>query len=177
MIIYNEQKTKQLDSKDLDLVLGHLVADKLFIKHHEAIPSSPAKSAAQVAEELRAQGKQVEEIRGKYYQIVKVYPNGGRQVKEVAPQAQVIAKEAYDEYQNILVYKPYTAVELLENRKEQLRGWREQYFAIIDRAVWYDSLTQQERSEVKQFRQQLKDITLTLEKPSIPACVQAEIKD
>lgn len=70
-----------------------------------------------------------------------------------------------------------TEEELLERQKQELRKWREKFFDVIDCAVWYDCLTDKEKQEVKVFRYALLDITQTLEKPTIPACVLERIKE
>ncbi len=175
MRIFNQTKTIELNSDELDLTLGHLVAEKLFIQHHEEAEAVPAKSAEEIAAEMQSSGKQVEVIGGKFYEVKKVYNNGGRHVEEIKAQPAIPAVEAWDEYEDIQVYAPYTEEELLEIKKQELREWREKYFTIIDRAVWYDCLTEEQKAEVREFRQKLLDITLTLEKPVVPECVEKQI--
>ena len=114
MKIYNENKTKELVDSELDFEKGYLKADKLFIKHHEAIPEVRAKTAEQVAEELRAHGEEVRlnERDGRWYRTLRIYENGGRDVEEIFPIEYKPAKPAYDEYEDIEVYVLYTAAEL-----------------------------------------------------------------
>ena len=60
---------------------------------------------------------------------------------------------------------------LLNRKKQELRIWREKYFNILDRATWFDSLTNEEKIEVHTFRKKLLDLTITLKYPEIPKCV------
>lgn len=89
MRIFDENKTNELTEYDLDK--GYLKPDKLLISHHEA----------------------VEAVQGKFhYETIKEYPNGGKDVKKVWDIEPKPAKEAYDEYEDINVYIPYTEKEL-----------------------------------------------------------------
>lgn len=88
MKIYNKEKTKVLENPDRDL--GYLINDKLTI-HHDAV------------EGVQEQG---------HYNVIAEYPNGGKDVEWVVDVPGVEAKEAYDETEEILVYIPYTEVEL-----------------------------------------------------------------
>lgn len=112
MKIYNQEKTQELNKKDLDMHLGHLVQDKIVIAHHEATAATPAKSIAEQVAELTAQGVAVKEIGGKTYRVTATYENGG---KDATPIVEIPAKPAtvaYDDYEDIQVYVPYTAEEL-----------------------------------------------------------------
>lgn len=90
MKIFNKDKTVELH--DPDLLLGYLEPDRLFVAHHEAVEYVPAKG---------------------HYVTVKEYPSGGRDVKFVEETPAVEAKDAYDEYEDIEIYIPFTAEELL----------------------------------------------------------------
>lgn len=85
MRIFDETKTIELI--DYDLAKGYLKDDSLFIQHHEAI--------AAVAETG-------------HYHTVASYPNGGKVVEWVIDIPEIKAQEAYDEYEDIQVYIPYT---------------------------------------------------------------------
>lgn len=111
MRIFNADKTQEL-AKNSDFSGGKLVKDKLFVAHHAEVPAVAAKTAAEVAAELVQQGKTVEEYGGVPYEIVQVYPNGGKDAKEVSAVPAAPAKAAWDEYEDILVYTPYTEAEL-----------------------------------------------------------------
>ena len=155
MTIYNQAKTKVL--KTVDLEKGYLVKDKRFVK------SVPATS------EVQEQS---------HWEVIAEYPEtGGQDVVKVIDVPYSPAVEAHDEYEDIQVYIPYTADELLNKKQEELRAWRQDYFAVIDAAVWYDCLTEEEKAEVRAFRYALLDITTTLTKPTIPACVQARLEE
>lgn len=56
--------------------------------------------------------------------------------------------------------------------KEQLREWRAPYLAVLDRATWFYSLTDEQKAQAVEFRQKLLDITSTLVKPVIPDFIQ-----
>ena len=70
---------------------GYLKQEKIFVKHHEA------------TEALEEQG---------HYEVIKEYENGGKDVEWIVDKAAVEAKEAYDEYEEILRFIPYSEKEL-----------------------------------------------------------------
>ena len=76
-----------------DLNIGHLVEDKIFVAHHAAVEA--------VEEQW-------------HYETIKEYPNGGKDVRKVIDIPGVKAQEAWDEYENIQRYVPYTEEELAE---------------------------------------------------------------
>ena len=96
MRIFNEDKTQEIQNPDLEL--GYTKKDKLFLAHHEA------------QEEIQQQS---------HYEVIAEYPNGGKDLEEVIDVEYQPAKEAWDEYEDIFVYIPYTQVQLNEklNRK------------------------------------------------------------
>lgn len=94
MRVFNEDKTQEL--KEYDLNKGHLKLDKLFIRHHEAV------------EEIKEQW---------HYETIAEYPNGGKDVSKVIDVPYQAPKEAFDEYEDIYVYIPYTYEELEELNK------------------------------------------------------------
>ena len=154
MKIYDETKSKILDNPDL--TKGYLKDDTIVVR---IIPAQ-----AEVQEQS-------------HIEVVKEYPNGGKDVKTVIDVPYQPAMPEREETEDIKVYIPYTDEELLEREKQQLRAWREKYFNIIDCAVWYDCLTDEEKQEVKAFRYALLDITETMTKPTIPNCVVARDKE
>jgi len=81
----------EIESPDMEK--GYLVEDSLFIAHHEAI------------EAVDEQG---------HWETVAEYPNGGKDVEWIIDVAGVEAKEAWDEYEDILRYIEYTPEELAE---------------------------------------------------------------
>lgn len=80
-----------------DLEKGHLEPDKLTI-HHDAVTA--------VAEQS-------------HLKTVRVYPNGGQDVEKVIDVPAVVGHDAYDEYEDIQRYIPYTEAEIatIEKRK------------------------------------------------------------
>ena len=120
MKIFDTTKTIEIIAPDL--TAGKLVTDKRLIAHHNAVPAILEKTAAQIAAELTATGKQVEQTKnGKLYEVLETFPNGGKTVKEIHSIPAIPAREAYDEYEDIQVYIPYTAAELAEiNAQKQI---------------------------------------------------------
>ena len=74
-----------------DLSLGYLTEEEILISHHEAVEA--------VAEQW-------------HYETAAVYENGGRDVKKVIDIPGVEAKDAWDEYETVQRYIPYTDEEL-----------------------------------------------------------------
>ena len=74
-----------------DLTLGHLVEEEVFVAHHPAV------------EEVREQW---------HYETVYEYLNGGKDVVKVIDVPGMEAKDAWDEYETIKRYVPYTEEEL-----------------------------------------------------------------
>lgn len=94
MRVFSEDKIQEL--KEYDLNKGHLKLDKLFIRHHEAV------------EEIKEQW---------HYETIAEYPNGGKDVSKVIDVPYQAPQEAFDEYEDIYVYIPYTYEELEELNK------------------------------------------------------------
>ena len=90
MRIFDE--SKQTELKEIDREAGRLVPDRLFIAHHDAREAS-------------------EEIG--HYEVIREYKNGGKDVKWVVDKPAVTACEEHDEYEDILVFVPYTEEELI----------------------------------------------------------------
>lgn len=84
-----------------DETKGYLKNDSLFIRHHEAVEA-------------------VEE-RG-HWETIAEYPNGGKDVDWVIDVPAVEAKEAWDEYEDILRFVPFSVKELAERRVADLKG-------------------------------------------------------
>lgn len=165
MRIYNEKRNQELNYEDIDLSLGYLVLDKLFIAHHPAVTG---KSAEEMAKELTGQGE-VCNLRkdGKWYRRTKLYENGGSEEEEIMP---VTAREAYDEYEDIQVYLPYTTEELKGREISAVRLRRErECFPIINRGqLWYDGLTEKQKAELTAWYTDWLNVTQTLVVPKKP---------
>lgn len=104
--------------KEVDYSKGHTVEEKIVIAHHEA------------QEGIEEQG---------HYETVAEYPNGGKDVKWVVDVEGVEAKEAYDEYEDILRFVPFTEKELAVNRiavlKQKLSDTDYNILKIVEGAV------------------------------------------
>lgn len=159
MEIYNQTKTEILENVDLEL--GYLVNDKRLV---------------------RIVSEQQEVQKQSHYEVIKTYykKDGsikGKEVKEVVDVPYQPYVPEHEEFEDIQVYIPYTEEQLLERKKQSLREWREKYFKILDRAVWYDTLSNEQKEEVKTFRKNLLDITSTMIKPEVPVIVLAQVKE
>ena len=117
MKVYNENKTEVLEIYDLEL--GYLKYDKILKEHHEAIPEVPAITVETKVSEITANGGKVEKIGDKHYKVIEEFPNGGKTVEEIKETPAIPAKDAYDEYEDIKVYIPYTAEELAERKQQK----------------------------------------------------------
>lgn len=84
-----------------DLTKGRLQDDKLLIKHHDKV------------EAVKEEG---------HWKTVTVYPNGGKDVEWVIDVPGVEASDAWDEYEDILRYIPFSAQELARNRIAELKN-------------------------------------------------------
>lgn len=94
--VYDKSKTVVLEKYDLDL--GYLKTDRIFVAHHPAI------------EEVLEQS---------HTEIIAEYPNGGKDVKKITDVPYSPAKEAWDEYEDIRVYIPYSEEELKRMQSER----------------------------------------------------------
>lgn len=80
-----------MELENPDLSMGYLMKEEILISHHEAVEA--------VAEQW-------------HYETAAVYENGGRDVKKVIDIPGVEAKDAWDEYDTVQRYIPYTGEEL-----------------------------------------------------------------
>ena len=86
-----DQNGAELQIENIDQALGRLVEEKLFIAHHEAVDA------------IKEEG---------HWVTVAEYPNGGKDVEWIVDVAGAEAVEAWDEYEDIYRYVPYTDDEL-----------------------------------------------------------------
>lgn len=140
MRVFNENKTIEL--ANYDLAKGYLKEDKLFKAHHEAVNA-------------------VEGVC--HYETIKEYPNGGKEVKKVWDVAPVEAKAAYDEYEDIQVYVPYTEKELAAIEIAELKA---KLAATDYKAIKYAEgvMSAAEYAETKAQREAWRNRINTLEK-------------
>lgn len=140
MRVFNENKTLEL--ANYDLAKGYLKEDKLFKAHHAA----------------------VEAVEGVcHYETIKEYPNGGKEVKKVWDVEPVEAKAAYDEYEDIKVYIPFTEKELATREIAELKA---KLTATDYKAIKYAEgvLSITEYAETKAQREAWRNRINTLEK-------------
>ena len=116
-----DQNNNELHQDEINYNLGYLIEENIFIQHHDAIQG--------VKEEW-------------HYETVAEYPNGGRDVKKIIDVEGVEAKEAWDEYEDILRYTLYTEEELAEKEAERKKEEEEQkrLNLLIMNGVTWDEL-------------------------------------
>lgn len=95
-----DELDNELNANELDFSKGYLKEEKIFIKHHDAVSA------------VEEQG---------HYEIIKEYPNGGKDVEWIIDVPKVEAKEAYDEYEYIQRFVKFTQKELNSFRIEELK--------------------------------------------------------
>lgn len=164
--VFNQDKTQELT--DYDLSLGRLQKDKLLIAHHDAVAE---KTATEVAAELSAQGKTVEQVADAWYEVIGTYPNGGKDLRAIQS---VAAREAWDEYEDIYVYILYTQEELTKNKKNEIRCRRaSECFPIVNRGVlWYNKLTAEQGAELSAWYEAWLNAPQTMTVPTKPEWVR-----
>lgn len=86
---------------DYDHSKGYLKETEVFVKHHKAV-------------------KAVEE-QGHYEVIAEYEETGGKDVEWVVDVPAVEAKEAFDEFEKVLQFVPYSLKELAEMRIQELK--------------------------------------------------------
>ena len=96
-----DQNGNELNANSVDYEKGYLEKDRLFIRHHESVEA-------------------VEEV---FHYEYTVYPNCGKERNKIIDVEAVEAVDAWDEYEDILRYVPYTAEELAEREAME----REEY--------------------------------------------------
>ena len=84
--------------ENADLEKGYLMTETIVIAHHEAVKAKPGKS---------------------HTEVVKEYPNGGKDVVTVCDEEPTDAKDAYDETEEIQRYHLYTEEELKQRKLEK----------------------------------------------------------
>lgn len=176
MKIYNENKTQELNKDELNFELGHLQSDKLFVAHHEATPFVKGKSSEEIYNNLKADGLiAVRVIGGKYYTVDRAFENGveinplsvtewvagvhSSSVTEIVDEPDTPAREAWDEYDDIQVYIPYTEAELEERRLSMLRSRRVPLLEAFDK--WEKAVLRGRESDdiaVMEWYQRLLDL-------------------
>ena len=85
--------------KEPDLNVGHVVQDKILLRHYDAVPETSGKF---------------------HYETVREYPNGGKDQVQVWDEKPTAAQRAYDEYEDIWRYVLYTSDELEAIKKKKV---------------------------------------------------------
>lgn len=106
--------TNGIELENPDLTLGYLTEDKVLFAHHEAV------------EAMEEQW---------HYETIAEYPNGGKDVAKVVDVPGVEAKDAWDEYETIQRYIPYTDEELAEIEAQKSRPTVEDRVAELEEAL------------------------------------------
>lgn len=137
MDYYNEAGQK-IDESEADLSKGHLDPDKLFVKHHDAVPEQKQVSHYEVSKFYFTDGTSyapesqddphINKIDADNGVFAYVAQDGeeektcqGIDLKQVIDIEHADAQEAYDEYQEIYRYILYTEEELekIQQQKEK----------------------------------------------------------
>lgn len=107
-----DQNGNELNANSVDHEKGRFEKDRLFVCHHEAIEA-------------------VEEV---FHYEYTVFPNGGKERNKIIDVEAVEAVDAWDEYEDILRYIPYTEEELLQ-RQEEIKNTPEYRIAELEAAL------------------------------------------
>lgn len=84
-----------------DLEAGHLVPERILVAHHDAIEA-------------------VDEV--SHYEVIAEYEGGGKDVQKVIDVPGTAARDAWDEYEDVYRYVPYTAAERAKMKIEVLKA-------------------------------------------------------
>ena len=110
MKVYDKEKTQILQTYDLNK--GYLKEDVLLTHYPE-----------------------VQEVKERsHYEVIKEYPNGGKDIKKVIDVEAVEYQPPRVEEEKIKIYIPYTYLELEELRKNKLRKKRKPLLDAFD--IW-----------------------------------------
>ena len=135
MKVYNETKTQILE--EYDLTKGKVIQDKIESEYHEATLEIPYVSAEENAQKAEREHKYIRVFQGYggvWYGVTRQYDNGGEDCEEIRETEYAPAKEAYYDYEDILVYIPYTEEELAEHKLAKLRQKRKPLLEAFD--IW-----------------------------------------
>ena len=137
MKVYNENKTAVLTVYDTNL--GYLKPDKIFVKHNEAIPASAGQG---------------------HRETIREYPNGSKDVEWVWDVEPKPAVAAYDEYEDIQVYIPYTDEQKQKVYKQRVIAYiRKKYDMDDEIALTNDKDSKpQEYAEYQTYREACKSL-------------------
>lgn len=129
-----------VELQDYDAAKGYLVETEILIQHHEAV------------EAVAEQG---------HYETTAVYENGGRDVEWVVDVPGVEARDAWDEYETVMQFVPYTPEQLAELRigelKRQLKATDYVVIKIAEGAATFDEYAEVIAQRVA-WRQEINDL-------------------
>lgn len=95
-----DEAGKELQAEAVDCKKGRLVEDRLLITRHKAVEAVAEKG---------------------HWETVKEYPNGGKEVEWVVDVPAVEARDAWDEYEDIMRYIPFDEQTLKKARIAELK--------------------------------------------------------
>lgn len=82
-----DEMGNELTEQEIDFSRGYLQEERLFVSHHEAV------------EAIEEEG---------HYEVMRIYPNGGKDVDWVVDIPGAEAREAYDEFETIQRFVAFT---------------------------------------------------------------------
>ncbi len=86
-----DENDNELNEEDIDYSTGIMMEDVIVIKHHKAV------------EEVKEEG---------HYEVVREYPNGGKDLAWIIDVEAVAPQEAWDETERVKRFHTYTEEEL-----------------------------------------------------------------
>lgn len=144
MKILNELN-QEIQESEVNLELGYLVSEQLFVKHHDEIPEQPEEFHYEcrifyfeddTSLDVSTLGNEdphvkIIDLENGIFEYVdqgegKIYR--GLDIAQVTDKERVEAKEAWDEYEDIQRYKLYTKAELEANRLAKEKAEKQQRF-------------------------------------------------
>lgn len=137
----------ELREENIDLNLGYLIDDKIFVKHHEAIEGQPAKShywpltyyfsdgsqyTLQNLDDAHVKVKNTERTSFDWNSLEGEEERSvfGIDLQVVEDQPEIQAQEAWNEYEQIKRYIEYTQEELDKKAEEQRKKDKQDNFMI-----------------------------------------------
>lgn len=138
MKIFNEAKTMQLQSPDLEK--GYLIYEKIQTGLTQAIV------------EVQEKG---------HYEVEREYPNGGKDMRWVVDVPYVAPKASQPIFEDIKVYIPYSAQDLVkkeDSKRSQELAAEQENKVRIEQQLYQQKMTSQENKKIaeQQFYQQYK---------------------
>lgn len=135
----------ELQEEDVDLELGYLEFEQLFVKHHDEVQEQPEvfhyecrtfyfeddtsldvsalgneDPHVKIVDADRGVFEYVDQGEGKLYR--------GLDIEQVIDQEKIEHKDAWDEYEDIQRYKLYTEEQLAEKKKQEEAAKKQQEF-------------------------------------------------